>query len=774
MSTNNNNSNNNHNKQREWSGSGGDGGVREINIRDIFTTVWRGKWIIMIVALIVFNFFLYKTLSEEPVYQATTTVFVGGGSQAMPLGFMGEGRKNIVNEIQVLKSRNLARTVAQALMERRYLDEEQEELIPVLVNKDEYGEFVSMASIDQVTGRVQRAMDFGHVPNSDVIEVNARSTNPREAALLADAYAQIYHERHFTGSREHSRRVREFLENQLMERERALKEAEDNLQRYMERHGVVQVDAESRRVIDQVARLEASQEELDVQINAAETRLESIREQLAEQEPEVAKAITAADNPYIRRVQEQIADLEIQRDLALSQNPHAVGEERFQREVSRIDGKLRELRNTLQARSSEFISSLSTGDEGFLRQLKQRIAEGQIDLQGLRIQKNSTERLLAQYENQFNQLPEMNMQYARLERAKQSNEQLYLMIEKRYNEAIISEQSEFGTVNIIDDALVPRSPVSPNVQMNLAIGLFLGVGFGIGFVFLKEALSTKIKTPEDIKKENLVNMTTIATMTGEVRRVSRKGWSTIRGRVISGYLITITNPLSPVSEAFRALRTNLQYSQVDKPVKTLVVTSPNPGEGKSTVAANLAVTYAQNEKKVLLVDADLRKPMMHNILDLNRKPGLTNILFENLELSKGIQKTVVDNLYAISSGDTLANPADLLGSQKMKKMLEVFKNNFDVIIFDTPPTLAATDATVLGTSCDGVVIVTASRSTKVDDLKVSVESIENVHGKVLGTVLNKFDHRDSYGSKYTHQYYRYGSYGQATNGDKKKKGVFTK
>jgi len=169
----------------------------------------------------------------------------------------------------------------------------------------------------------------------------------------------------------------------------------------------------------------------------------------------------------------------------------------------------------------------------------------------------------------------------------------------------------------------------------------------------------------------------------------------------------------------------------------------------------------------------LRKPMLHNGLDLNKKPGLTNILFEQVDLSRGIQKTVVDNLYAISCGDTLANPADLLGSQKMKKLIEALKENFDIIIFDTPPALAATDASVLATVCDGVIIVTASRSTKVDDLKISVETIEKVHGRVLGTVLNKFDHRDSYGSKYTQQYYQYGQYGRSTNGDKKKS-VFSK
>jgi capsular exopolysaccharide synthesis family protein len=758
-------SNNNNNNRN---GDMNDGGVREINLRDIFATLMRGKWIILIVTFLVFDFFLIKTLLEEPVYEAKTTVFVGGGQPAMPLGFLGDGRKNITNEIEILKSRNLARSVAEALIARRFLDEDQREVIPVIVNLSESGEFVSFATPEQVAGRIQRAMSFAQVPQTDIIDVRARSTNPREAALIADAYAQTYHERHFKGSRAHQRQVREFLETQKLERERALQEAEDRLQDYMERHGVVIMNAESQRVINQVAQLEAKREELAVQMDAQQNILESLRAQLAEHEPDVARSLTSADNPYIRRVQEQMAELQVQRDLAISQNPQSVGEDRYQARIRDIDEKIESLRMTLQRRTSEFIQDLSMGDEGYLRQLKQRIAEGQIELQGMQIQKSQTERLLREYESQFERLPGMNMQYARLERAKISNEKLYLMIEEKFNEAIIAEQSEFGSVNIIDDALVPNNPVSPNLQMNIAIGLFLGLGFGVGFVFLKEALSTKIRTPEDLKKENFVNLTTIAAMYNEVRRISKKGLVSIQGRIIDGYIITISSPLSPVAEAFRGLRTNLQYSQIDKPLKSVVVTSANPGEGKSTVATNLAVTYAQSEKRVLLIDGDLRKPTVHNILDLNKKPGLTNMLFDNIDLSAGIQKTVVDNLHVITSGDSLTNPADLLGSQKMKRLLTLLQEKYDVVIFDSPPVLAATDASILSTITDGVIIVTSSRKTKVDDIKVTRDSIEGVNGKILGTVLNNFDHRENYGSKYSYQYYQYGSYGKSANGHKKK------
>lgn len=766
---------NNKNTQYSQSGNGSinEGTVREINIKDIFTTLMRGKWIIFIGTLIVFNGFLLKTLVEEPIYEATTTVYVSSRGQSLPLGIFSDGGRNILNEIEILKSRNLARNVALAVMERRYLDEEESEIIPLLINFNDDGEFDSFASVETVAGRLQRATSFEQVPRSDIIEVKARSTNSREAALIADAFAQVYHESHFQGSRAHKSTVRRFLENQLSDRQRALREAEEQLRQYQERHGMVVADAESRRVINQVAQLDAKQEELTVQIDALTNTVNSLSEQLALHEPDVARALTSPDTDYIEQIQREMADLQVQRDRAVIQNPQIVGEQRYQERLQNIDDRLESLRQTLERRTNEYIQSLSPGDEAYLRELKQRIAEEQIELQGLRIQKSATQTLLRQYENQFNRLPHINMEYARLERAKQSNEQLYLKIEEQYNQAIIDEQSEFGSVNIIDNALVPHRPVSPNMVMNLAIGLFLGVGFSVGFVFLKEALSSKIRTPEDIKKENLINLSTIATMYSEVKRLSKNGWISTKGRAISGYLITISNPLSPTSEAFRALRTNIQYSLVDKPVKSIVISSPNPGEGKSTIAANLAVSYAHGEKNVLIIDADLRKPMLHTILDLHKKPGLTNILFESMDLSSGIQDTVVENLKAISCGDIPANPADLLGSVKFKKLFQDLQEKFDVIILDTPPLLAATDASVLSTIVDGMIIVTSSRRTKLEELRVSVESINNVRGRIFGTVLNKFDSRDSYGSTYTMQYYKYGSYGHSSNGHKKKS-VLTK
>jgi capsular exopolysaccharide synthesis family protein len=743
-------------------------GVREINLRDLFATIVRGKWIILLVTFLVFDIFLIKTLREEPVYEAKTTVYISRG-QAMPLTFMGGGGKNIINELEILKSRSLATNVAQQLLDRRYLDPAQTEYIPIILSSSPDQQTMQISALETVANRVQRAVTFSQVPGSDIILVSARSINPKEAALIADTYAETYYRRNFEGSRAQSVNVRRFLESQLRERKEALQEAENRLQRYQEREGIVIVDAESRRVITQIAQLEARKAELDVAINSVSSTVTSLQEQLAIQEPGVARNIGSGDNPYIGRLQQQIADLEIQRDRVIAQNPEVVGQDAYNERLKEIDQQIGNLKTTLQKRTQEFLQELTPGDEGFLRGLKQRIIESNIELQGLRIQQNAIEAQLRENERQLNLLPHVNMEFARLERAKLSNEKLYLMIEEKYNEAIITEQSEFGSVSIIDPALVPRGPVSPNMTFNLTIGLVLGLILGVGFVFLKEALSSSIKSPEDLRKAGYTTLAVVAIMYNAVKKISRKKRISIYGKSIDAFIIALSDPMSPISESFRGLRTNLQYSQVDKPVKTILITSANPGEGKSLVSANLAVTYAQAGKRVLLVDADLRKPNIHNGFDLRKKPGLTTVLFGEQSLRDSIQKSVVDNLDILTAGTIPANPADLLGSQKMNLLHERFMAEYDMVIFDSPPTLAATDSAVLGTTVDGVIIVVSSKKTKIEDLDATRDSIESVNGKVLGVVLNYFDQSGGYGTSYAQRYYRYGSYGRPVNGKDMKK-----
>lgn len=202
-------------------------------------------------------------------------------------------------------------------------------------------------------------------------------------------------------------------------------------------------------------------------------------------------------------------------------------------------------------------------------------------------------------------------------------------------------------------------------------------------------------------------------------------------------LISKYHPKSPISEQYRTIRTNIQFSSVDKDVQTIMVTSANPGEGKSTTSANLAVVFSQQGKKTLLIDADMRKPTVHYTFSITNTIGLTNVLTRKMKLMDAINETEDKNLFVLSSGPIPPNPAELLGSNMMKLVIEELKREFDVIIFDTPPILAVTDAQVIANHCDGTVLVVSSGRTEIEKAQKAKEILVNTGSKLLGAVLNQ-------------------------------------
>ncbi|MBP2075910.1 CpsD/CapB family tyrosine-protein kinase [Oceanobacillus polygoni] len=217
------------------------------------------------------------------------------------------------------------------------------------------------------------------------------------------------------------------------------------------------------------------------------------------------------------------------------------------------------------------------------------------------------------------------------------------------------------------------------------------------------------------------------------------------------HLITKISPRSPISEQYRTVRTNLQFASADEEIQTLLLTSAGPSEGKSMTTANLAVVYAQQGKKVLLIDADLRKPTIHYTFRLDNLKGLSNVLVGDIALQEAIVPSAVQDLDLISCGPIPPNPSELLGSKRMQRMIAEARELYDVIIFDTPPVLAVTDAQILSAFVDGSILVVRSKSTETESAQKAVESLRAVNAKVLGTVLNDRDKKES------NHYYYYGS-----------------
>jgi capsular exopolysaccharide synthesis family protein len=207
-------------------------------------------------------------------------------------------------------------------------------------------------------------------------------------------------------------------------------------------------------------------------------------------------------------------------------------------------------------------------------------------------------------------------------------------------------------------------------------------------------------------------------------------------------LITLTDPRSPISEAYRTLRTNLQFSSLDKPIRTLVVTSPAPDEGKSTTVANLAVTMAQGGRRTILVDCDLRRPSLHELLGLAQEPGLTDLLLED-DGRPALQETGVEGLQFLSSGPLPPNPADMLGSNKIDQMIALLAEQADVVLFDAPPVIAVADATILGVKVDGVLLVVSAGKTRREHAERAKEMLEKANVRIVGAALTNAAKEDS-------------------------------
>jgi non-specific protein-tyrosine kinase len=328
----------------------------------------------------------------------------------------------------------------------------------------------------------------------------------------------------------------------------------------------------------------------------------------------------------------------------------------------------------------------------------------------------------------------------------------YSSLLKSYEEIRLAEAQSIDSVIVVEPAQAPQDPIKPRTLMNTLLAAVVGCMLAVGVVFLIEYLDDTIKTPDDVK--STINLPTL----GAVTR--------IEGAEIEDKLVTANLPRSPVSEAYRILRTNLQFSAVDRPLKTLLVTSANPIEGKSLTAANLSVVMAQAGLSVVIVDTDLRRPVQHRIFRLAKEDGLTNVLLHsNPDPDDYLQTTKVENLRVLTSGPLPPNPSELLGSERMSKLIEHLKEQVDIVLFDSPPCLAVTDAAVLSSQLDGVLLVVDAGASRRELAARAVEGLRKVGGNMLGAVLNKVSPR---GSGYYYYYYYYSKDGERTKRRKRK------
>lgn len=332
------------------------------------------------------------------------------------------------------------------------------------------------------------------------------------------------------------------------------------------------------------------------------------------------------------------------------------------------------------------------------------------------------------------QLPADEMKLAELEGKYKSNEELYNSVQAQLQLVEITDVAETEEVDILDPALVPEYPVNRDKRKKATMGVIFSFVLGIGVALGIEFLDNSIKTVDDIKKYLKIDV--IGTIPNINFKDIHDYQDSEKIKQIDQQLVTYDYSPTPIGEAYRSLRTNLVFSKSTGRIHSLVITSSAPGDGKSFTAANVAIAMAQHKSNTLLIDADLRRGVLHNTYGIPKEPGLTNYLTNMVSFQHLVNETLIPNLSIISCGSLLPNPSELLGSHQMQRFLDEAKRKFDIVIFDSPPLNAATDAIVIGTQVDAVVLVIRAGVTDRNVAKQKLEMFKNIPVRILGAVLN--------------------------------------
>lgn len=514
-----------------------------------------------------------------------------------------------------------------------------------------------------------------------------------------------------------------FLQEQSYEIQTQLEAAENALQAFREDRQVVALASEASEQIRRLAQLQTERTALGAERTALSNLLTDIRGS-GDQAPDFTRLVafpTFLRNPTFQNLVQSLTEAE-------------------------------RSRTELRARWTESHPGVVALDQE-IAQLKARLGDiGQNYLRSLNDQIASLDAVLVRFGSDLEEIPARELQFARLERQTTLLAELYAVLQQRLKEAEVAAAVEDPTVRVVEPAVLPRTPVKPRKALNMALASVMGLMLGLGLAFVRQALDKKVRSDEDV---GLMLGTPVLSRVPHLPPANTKG---PRSRT----LVTYHEGTSLPAEAFRTLRSSIFFADLDGNGKReLVVTSPGARDGKSVTSCNLAIAFAQQGLNTLLVDGDLRRSALHLTFDLGDAPGLTEYLQGKLPVHNLIRTTQVPNLVVAPAGGTPPNPAELLGNEKMDELLEEARGFFDAIVFDSPPVLAVTDATILASKLRGVVLVVRSDRTHKQAAEDALEQLRMARARVLGVVVNDTQGGGRYGYRYSYYHEYYGEDGKA-------------
>jgi capsular exopolysaccharide synthesis family protein len=580
------------------------------------------------------------------------------------------------------------------------------------------------------------------VRDTNILRVSYRDSDPEVAQAAVNGLATRFIDRSFAASRSQARGTREFIEGQLAQLATELKRSEEELQNYKEQANIVALSAEAEQGIENFARLEVERDRFITERNALIGLLEEGASSGQRNDSDISTFPSFIENEAVQHLKTQLNELESKQSLLMAEKTAT------HPDVVAVQKQIDQLR-----------ASLSSAANGYRAALDSKI--------------KALNQTLGTFEGQLSGLPEKEVQLARLLRAQKVTEELYTTLQMKHKEAQITEAMQMSSIRVVDPAIAPDTPISPNKRRNLMLAGLVGLLLGCGAAFGREYFDNTLRTKEHVETQLRLSMMGVIpeVESGDrMKKVFANGRRSVpkASSDTSPATATASDPLllthlpqySPAVEAFRALRTNLvllPVEQAEKRMRVILVTSPQPSEGKTFVAANLAISFALQGTRTMLVDCDMRKGVLYRRFGVSRRKGLSDYLSGRASLREILRETELEKLYLIPSGTTPPLPTELLGSEKMDVLLGALGSQIEVLILDSPPILPVADAMVLASRVNDVLLVIRSRFTDRAAAADALSLLGSARSSRVTCVLNGMDFSEAYGyghyTQYTQGYY---------------------
>jgi polysaccharide biosynthesis transport protein len=725
--------------------------VQEVpDLVEYWWAIKKRRATILTTVFIVFAIGLFATLKQKPVYKARALIEIQKENPDVPTLqelFQVENISDTYLETQyrILKSENLARRVIAQLR----LDQVSEFGMPAGDSSGSQPQEVSpphavagdsprtRETNSEVLKRFQERLDVEPLKRSRLVEVTFESHDAKLAAQVVNALASAYIEQNLDARWEASQKASEWLSQQLLDMKAHLEKSEDELQKYARENGLLFLETEKGTTE-----------------NIVTQRLRQLQEELTK-----AQADRYARESFYRLVQEGdfaslpgVFDDKLMQDLTEKQAE-------LERERSRLITNF----NSDYPRVKEIQSQIDESESVLARERERAAARITKEYRAAVGREAMLQRAFEEQQRQANLVAEKSVQYQILKREADTNKQLYVGLLGKLKETGVSTTLKATNIRVVDPAYPPKKADRPRIALNLSLALILGLALGIGAAFLQEHLDNTFKTAEDV--ERFLHVPALASVPAVDSSNGRHG---VPGLIQRARLLANTDKdrtsLTPhwnriegngqnlgLTEAFHVLRTSVLLSTAKRPPTSLLVTSAQGGEGKTTVAANLAVSLAQLGERVLLIDADLRRPSLHNFFGNQGSAGLVNFLTGDADWRSLIFHGVPAGLDLLFSGPVPPNPADLLSSEFMPSLIREASKEYKFVVVDSPPLLNLADSRILSTLVDGVILVVGGGITPRDLVHRAFLSAVDAGSHVLGAAINFTDTRAGYYSSYYQQ-----------------------